>query len=72
MEAETQKNPRYFLIAILIVLIAVLAFIVYYSIMEMRSPSKKLSEISDKYGFAKYEKLKLPKNITLIQLFFHY
>lgn len=64
MEAETPKKNSFLLIALIIVISAVLAFVVYHSIMEMRSPSKKISEISDEYGFAKYEKRKLPKSIT--------
>jgi len=44
--------------------IVVIAFLTYYSMMEMRSTSKKMAEISAEYGFAKYEKGKLPKNIT--------
>jgi hypothetical protein len=64
METETQKTPRYLLIVLIIVSIPVIAFVAYYSIMEMRSPAKKMAEISDVYGFAKYEKRKLPKNIT--------
>jgi len=64
MEAETQKKISKSLIALIIVIIAVLAFVVYYSIMEMRGPSGKMSELSEKYGFDKYEKRKLTKNIT--------
>jgi len=64
MEAETRKSPRYLFRALIIILIALIAFVVYYSIMEMRSSSKKMAEISDEYGFVKYEKLKLPENIT--------
>lgn len=64
MEAETQKKPGYLFLVLIIVIIAVIAFVAYYSIMEMRSPSKKMSEISDEFGFAKYEKRKLPKDIT--------
>lgn len=64
MEAETRKKPSYLLIVLIIVIMAVIAFVVYYSIMEMRSPSKKMAEISAEYGFAKYEKRKLPKSIT--------
>jgi hypothetical protein len=64
MEAETQKKTNYFLIVILIVVIAIVSFAAYYSIMQMRSPSKKMAEISEEYGFAKYEKRKLPKSVT--------
>jgi hypothetical protein len=64
MEAETQKKTSYLLIALIIVITAVIAFVVYYSIMEMRSPAKKMGEISDEYGFAKYEKRKLPISVT--------
>jgi hypothetical protein len=64
MEAETQKKPNYFLLAIVIVIVAIVSFAAYYSIMEMRSPSKKMAEISALYGFEKYEKRKLPKSVT--------
>jgi hypothetical protein len=64
MEPETRKKPSYLLIALIIVILAVIAFVVYYSIMEMRSPAKKMAEISEEYGFAKYEKRKLPKKVT--------
>jgi hypothetical protein len=66
MEAETRKNPIHLFVIILIsiVILAAIAFAVYYGIMEMMSPSKKMAEISAKYGSANYEKLKLPKNIT--------
>jgi hypothetical protein len=64
MNAEKQKNPSYLLIVLIIVIAIVLAFVVYYSIMEMRSPARKMAEISEEYGFAKYEKRKLPKSIT--------
>ena len=64
MEAETRKKPSYLIIPLIIVIIAVIAFLTYYSIMEMRSTSKKMAEISAEYGFAKYEKSKLPNNIT--------
>ena len=64
MEAETRKKPSYLLILLIIAVLAVVAFLTYYSIMEMRSTSKQMAEISAEYGFAKYEKGKLPKNIT--------
>lgn len=64
MEAETQKKPKYFLTAVLIVVVAIFSFAAYYCIMELRSPSKKMDEISAKYGFEKYEKRKLPKSVT--------
>lgn len=64
METEPRKNPRYLLIVLLIVISVIIAFVVYYSIMEMRSPSKKMAELSVEYGFAKYEKRKLPQSIT--------
>lgn len=64
METEIRKKPNYLLIALIIVVMAVIAFVVYFSIMEMRSTSKKMAEISAEYGFAKYEKSKLPKSIT--------
>jgi hypothetical protein len=64
MKAETRERPRYLLIVLIIIILAVLAFVVYYSVMEMRSPAKKMAEISAKYGFANSEKRKLPKNIT--------
>lgn len=64
MEAETQKKTSKSLIALIIFVIAVLAFVVYYSIMEMRGPSMKMKELSEKYGFDKYEKRKLTKDIT--------
>lgn len=60
MEAVTSKKLKIFLI----LLIPLIAFVVYYIVMEMRSPSKKLAEISAEYGIVKSEKLKLPKNIT--------
>jgi len=49
---------------LLIVITLIIAFVVYYSIMEMRSPAKKMAELSEEYGFAKYEKRKLPLSIT--------
>lgn len=64
MEAETKKTPSYLLITFIIVIAAVIAFVVYYGVMEMRSPAKKMAEISAKYGFVNGEKRKLPKNIT--------
>jgi hypothetical protein len=64
MEAETRKTPSYLLITLIIVIAAVIAFIIYYGVMEMRSPAKKMAEISAKYSFANFEKPKLPKNIT--------
>ena len=64
MEENTPKKPSHLLKVLIIVIIPVVALVAYYSIMEMRSPSKKMSEISDEYGFAKYEKRKLPKSIT--------
>jgi hypothetical protein len=64
MKAETRGKPRYLLIVLIIIIFAVLAFVVYYSIMEMRSPAKKMAEISAKYGYVYNEKRKLPKNIT--------
>jgi len=64
MEAETRGKNSFLLIVFIIVIIVVLAFVVYYSLMEMRSPAKKMAEISAKYGLANYEKSKLPKSIT--------
>jgi hypothetical protein len=64
METETRKTSNYLLITATIIIIPVIAFVVYYSIMEMRSTSKKMAEISAEYGFAKYEKSKLPQSIT--------
>ncbi|MCE5348108.1 MAG: hypothetical protein LLG13_17725 [Bacteroidales bacterium] len=64
METEIRKKPSFLLIGLILVIMAVIAFVVYYSIMEMRSTSKKMTEISAEYGFAKYEKTKLPKSIT--------
>ncbi|MBK7133414.1 MAG: hypothetical protein IPH69_11520 [Bacteroidales bacterium] len=64
MESETRKSPSYLFILLIIIMTAVVAFVAYYSIMERRSPAKKMAEISDKYGFAKYEKQKLPESIT--------
>ena len=64
MESETRKTPRYLLIILIISMVAVVSFAGYYSIMEMRGPSKKMAEISDAYGFAKYEKRNLPRSIT--------
>ena len=73
MEAETRKKISYLLIVFIIVIIVVIASVVYYSLMEMRSPAKKMAEISAKYGIANYEKRKLPKNIisdsTFLSLF---
>jgi hypothetical protein len=64
MEAETNKKTSYLLIVFIIVCIVGIACVVYYSMMEMRSPAKKMAEISAKYGIAIYEKRKLPANIT--------
>jgi hypothetical protein len=64
MEAGKRKNPSYILIVLILVSIVVIAFVVYYSLMEMRSPAKKMAEISARYGVANLEKRKLPKNIS--------
>jgi len=64
MEPETHKKTSKSIIALSIFIIAVLAFVVYYSVMEMRGPSMKMKELSEKYGFEKYEKRKLTKDIT--------
>ena len=64
MEAETQKKNSYFKIGLFIVLIPVVAFVVYYSIMVMRSPSKKMAEISARYGFSDSEKRKISKRVA--------
>jgi hypothetical protein len=63
MEAETKKKISISLIALIILIIIVLTCVVYYSIMEMRGPSKKMAELSEIYGFDKYEKRKLTKDI---------
>ena len=47
MESEIRKTPRYLLILLIIVIVAIVSFAGYYSIMEMRGPSKKMAEISD-------------------------
>jgi hypothetical protein len=64
MEAETKKKTSFLLIIFIIVFISGIGGVAYYSIMEMRSPAKKMAEISAKYGIANYEKRKLPENIT--------
>ena len=64
MQEETHNKPRFLLSVLIVILVAVIAFAVYYSIMEMRGPTRKMAEISEKYGVAKYEKQKLPENIT--------
>jgi hypothetical protein len=73
METETREKPNYLFIILIIFIIAVIAFVIYYSIMEMRSTSKKMAEISAEYGIAKDEKSKLPKGIaadsTFLSLF---
>lgn len=71
MKAETRKNP--YLIVFLIVLIPIVAFIIYFTIMMMMSSSRKLKKISAEYGIARYEKQKLSENIisdsTFLSLF---
>jgi len=65
METETRKKPSFLLVAFIIIILAVIAFVVYYSVMELKSTSKKMAEISAEYGLAKYEKYKkLPKGIV--------
>jgi len=63
MESEKRKPRSYLFILLIIIILVAMAFVAYYSIMERRSPAKKMAEISDAYGFDKYEKLKLPKSI---------
>jgi hypothetical protein len=63
METEKRKKVSYILLALIIVIIAFLTVVIYYSIMEMRSPAKKMAEISAKYGLLVYEKRKLPESI---------
>lgn len=64
MKAETRKKPSTLFVVFLIVFIPVLVFCVYYGTMAILSPSRKMAKISKEYGFAKLEKLKLPKEIT--------
>jgi hypothetical protein len=64
METEVRKKPGVLFISLIIVIIAFFGFVVYYCIMEMRSPAKKMTEISNAYGFEKYEKRKLPRKTT--------
>jgi hypothetical protein len=73
METEIRKSSGNLFKAVIIFIVAVIAFVLYYSIMEMRSPAKKMAEISAKYGFASDDKSKLPKGIasdsTFLSLF---
>jgi hypothetical protein len=64
MEAERKRKISYLFLVFIIVGLIGVACVVYYSLMEMKSPAKKMAEISEKYGIANFEKRKLPKNIT--------
>jgi hypothetical protein len=73
METKKRKKLSGLLVVLIIVVILVSAFVVYYNIMQVRSISQKMEEISAEYGFSKSEKNKLPESLitdsTFLSLF---